>query len=108
MDWWIGDYWTDHDISTVVPVQAMPPGPPNAVNRDVVSALAATCPDEQVAAILVEGVHPRNRHQDATVVSTNHESSLLHADLVGKAHREQLSLGNIQVRRPEQGAFRVW
>ena len=60
--WWLGDYWRSRDVKDIVPVQEMPKGPGNGVDRPVAEALALACPDQAVGSLLAVGVHPRNAH----------------------------------------------
>jgi hypothetical protein len=90
----------------IIPVQEMP-RPDNLVNADVAKGLASVCPDEQVGALLADGVDPKNEHQEAWVVCTNHKSSTLYHELVRKAHREENEAGRNMFRRPSE-SFRAW
>ena len=92
-----------------MPVQEMPAGPSNGVDGPVAEALALACPDQAVGSLLAQGVHPRNAHQDATVVCPNHASSTAFHELVGKAHKEENEAGrNVFLRPPSAGAFTAW
>ena len=62
--------------------------PANSAVAEVIMPLAAMCADERVGALLTEGVHPRNKRQEATVVCHNHKSSTEYHELVSKAHNE--------------------
>jgi hypothetical protein len=67
------------------------------------------CPDQAVGSLLAVGVHPRNAHQDATVVCPNHASSTKFHELVGKAHQEENEAGsNVFLRPASSGAFQAW
>ena len=92
-----------------MPVQEMPKGPSNGVDRPVAEALALACPDQAVGSLLAVGVHPRNAHQDATVVCPNHTSFTKFHELVGKAHQEENEAGrNVFLRPASNGAFQAW
>ena len=72
-------------------------------------ALAQACPDQAAGSLLAHGVHPKNAHQDATVVCPNHTSSTKFHELVGKAHREENEEGRSVFLRPSsKGAFQAW
>jgi hypothetical protein len=87
----------------------MPKGPGNGVDRPVAEALALACPDQAVGSLLAEGVHPRNAHQDATVVGPNHASSTKCHELVGKAHQEENEAGrNVFLHPASNGACQAW
>jgi len=105
VDWYIGEHIKDPS-QPIVPVQDMQ-HPPNSVHAEVVAPLAASCPDEQVGSLLIEGVHPRNERQEATVVCPNHKSSTEYHELVGKAHREEHEAGKSSFHRPS-AAFKLW
>ena len=92
--------------ATIIPVQEMP-RPDNRVDAAVAKGLASACPDEQVGAMLADGVDPKNEHQEAWVVCTNHKSSTMHHELVSKAHREENDAGRSLFRRPSD-SFRSW
>ena len=107
--WWLGNYWRTRDVKDIVPVQDMPAGLNNGVDRAVAEALAQACPDQAAGSLLAHGVHPKNAHQDATVVCPNHTSSTKFHELVGKAHREENEEGRSVFLRPSsKGAFQAW
>ena len=83
------------------------PRPDNRVDAGVAKGLASACPDEQVGTMLADGVDPKNEHQEAWVVCTNHKSSTMHHELVSKAHREENEAGRNLLRRPSD-SFRSW
>ena len=96
-------------MKDIVPVQEMPAGPSNGVDGQVAEALALACPDQAVGSLLAQGVHPRNAHQDATLVCPNHASSTKFHELVGKAHQEENAAGRNAFLRPaKKGAFQTW
>jgi hypothetical protein len=87
----------------------MSKGPVNGVDRPVAEALALACPDQAVGSLLAVGVHPRNAHQDATVVCPNHASSTKFHELVDKAHQEENKAGrNFFLRPASNGTFQAW
>ena len=92
--------------TTIIPVQEMP-RPDNLVDAAVAKGLASACPDMQVGALLADGVDPKNEHQEAWVVCTNHKSSTEYHELVSKAHREENEAGRNVFRRPSD-SFRSW
>ena len=105
VDWYIEAHIKDPS-KPIVPVQEMP-RPPNSVRAEVVAPLSAVCPDAQVGSLLIDGVHPRNKRQEATVVCPNHKSSTEYHELVGKAHREENEAGRSTFHRPSS-AFKLW
>ena len=94
------------DGGAPIPVQELQ-RPEAATCTPEATALASVCPDKQVGGFLTEGVHPRNAHQEATVVCPNHTSADKFRHLVGKAHSEEAEAGRIRRRRPS-AAFRIW